>query len=498
MYNIYVGCAGCGRGTPPRRKISVNKERSMELPQEYINKIRSLAGLDADAYLASLDDPPVKALRLNREKLVGDLPHMPELTLTPSPLGHDIYFFDGVAGGKNPLHHAGAYYIQEPAAAMPVLSVPTERGMRVLDLCASPGGKTGQLAEAVGADGFVLSNEYSHKRAMTLVGNIERMGFKNCTVSNSSPDRLCPAYAGVFDLVLVDAPCSGEGMFRREPDAVAAWSPESVAGCAKRQSDILDMAAISVAAGGYLVYSTCTLSPEEDEYNVAAFLARHEDFELTKPRVPDGIPGLSPGIPTDGIDAALCRRAYPHLFPGEGQFFAVMRRGAAPVHSAAKPDNRKRGSVRKNAAPGIYPLSGGELATVREFFREFTDAEICGTPVMFKGSVYLLPDRAPTLSLDGLLSPGVRVGSFERDGRLTPHHQFFSAYGNAARIKPDFAPDDARVAKYLHGETMTLEEAGLPSDSVGWGAICVGGVAAGGIRAAGGTVKNHYPKGLRI
>lgn len=489
---------GSGRLYSPARKISTDKEISMELPQEYINKVRTLAGIDADAYLNALNGAPVRALRLNREKFAGELCSAPELSLVPSPLGHGIYFFEGAAGGKNPLHHAGVYYIQEPSAAMPVLSSPIERGWRVLDLCASPGGKTSQLAEAVGRDGFVLANEYSHKRALTLVGNIERMGFKNCAVSNCAPGELCPAYAGVFDLVLVDAPCSGEGMFRREPEAVAAWSPESVAGCAKRQGEILDMAALSVKGGGYLVYSTCTLSPEEDEDNVASFLARHGDFELAEPLVTDGTAGLSAGIPTDGIDAALCRRAYPHLFPGEGQFFAVMHRRAVSEYSAVMRAEDGRTPRRKGSASDLSPLAKGELSAVREFFKSFTDADIGGTPVMFRGSVYLMPENAPKLSTDGLLVPGVRVGTFERDGRLTPHHQFFSAFGDTARLRLDFAPDDARIAKYLHGETLTFEEADLPSGAAGWGSICVSGAAVGGIRAVGGIIKNHYPKGLRI
>lgn len=455
-----------------------------------------MLGDGADDYFAALDQPPTRALRLNRVKLGDAVPTMADVSLTPAPFGHGIYYFDGVAGGKNPLHHAGAYYIQEPSASLPVLSAPIKEGDTVLDLCASPGGKTGQLAEAVGESGFVLSNEYSRKRALTLLGNVERMGYRNCAVTNASPDELCALYAGVFDVVLVDAPCSGEGMFRREPEAVAAWSSASVAGCAARQRDILECAAIAVADGGYLVYSTCTLSLEEDEENVAAFLASHSEFEQVMPSVPDGVCGLSCGIDTAGMDASMCRRAYPHLFDGEGQFFAMFRRipGTARPLSVHAPRAKKP----RHESGGIEPLAGERLCTVRRFFDSFSSLDIDRTPIIFKDSVYLLPTAAPQLSVAGMIAPGVRVGTIERDGRLTPHHQFFSAFGSTAKLRLMLDPNDARAAKYLHGDAMSADEAEIFSDVSTWGAVLIGGCAVGGIRIAGESIKNHYPKGLRI
>jgi len=181
----------------------------MKLPIEYESRMRDLLGDGADAYFAALDAEPSRSLRLNRVKLTGDLPELSDVVLTPSGIP-DVYLFDGNAGGKNPLHHAGAYYIQELSAMLPVLSASVREGWHVLDLCAAPGGKTGQLAAAVGESGFVVTNEYSSKRARVLLGNVERMGYKNCAVYNSTPDKLCPAFAGKFDMVLVDAPCSGE------------------------------------------------------------------------------------------------------------------------------------------------------------------------------------------------------------------------------------------------------------------------------------------------
>ena len=226
----------------------------MKLPLGYEERMRSLLGDSAEEYFAALDAEPSRSLRINKTKMAGDLPEMPDVTITPSGID-GVYLFDGNAGGKNPLHHAGAYYIQELSAMLPALSAPIEEGWRVLDLCAAPGGKTGQLASAVGEGGFVVTNEYSPKRSRVLLGNVERMGYKNCAVYNSTPDKLCPAFAGKFDLVLVDAPCSGEGMFRKEPDAVQDWSVENSDGCATRQMEIMRSAAAAVKPDGYLLYS---------------------------------------------------------------------------------------------------------------------------------------------------------------------------------------------------------------------------------------------------
>lgn len=461
----------------------------MKLPTDYETRMRELLGDDADAYFAALDHEPVRAMRINRTKLDGDIPKQCDVTLSPSGIP-DVYLFDGAAGGKNPLHHAGAYYIQELSAMLPVLSAPIEKGWYVLDLCAAPGGKTGQLAAATGEGGFVVTNEYSPKRAKVLLGNMERMGYKNCAVYNSTPDKLCPSFSGFFDLVLVDAPCSGEGMFRKEPDAVQDWSIENSDGCAARQMEIIRSAAESVRPGGYLLYSTCTFSPAEDEELLTEFLKTDPRFSLAEICPPEGAGELVCGISTGEYPTELCRRAYPHKVRGEGQFFGLLKRDDSPAVKPTVKSDKKKTRGKGTSEGGIRKLTKAEesaaMLFLREFFREMPDISLC----VLGGDIFICDkDDLPT---DGLLCCGARLGNLARDGRLVPHHHFFSAYGYAAKLKLEMSPDDPLLEKYLHGE-------GFPADDLpaGWGVITVCGCAVGGFRVAGGYLKNHYPKGLR-
>ena len=462
----------------------------MKLPIEYETRMRDLLGDCAEAYFAALDAEPTRAMRINRTKLTGELPDTDGVTLTPSGID-GVYLFDGAAGGKNPLHHAGAYYIQELSAMLPVLSAPIEEGWRVLDLCAAPGGKTGQLASTVGKSGSVVTNEYSPKRAKVLLGNVERMGYRNCSVYNSSPDRLCPAFAGKFDMVLVDAPCSGEGMFRKEPDAVQDWSAENSEGCAIRQLEIMRSAAVSVKPGGYLLYSTCTFSPCEDEELLASFLSEHPQFTVVPVDPPEGAGELACGIEIEGYGTELCRRAYPHKIKGEGQFFGLLRRDDSPVPSPAADKKSKRG--KESSPKGIRPLTKAERQSAEAFLKDFLKA-YDGLPLcVLGGDIFICDDD--TLPADGLLCCGVRLGNIAKDGRLVPHHHFFSAYGDSAKLKLELSPDSPLLEKYLHGEGFPAEDCGITEN--GWGTVTVCGCAVGGFRVAGGYLKNHYPKGLR-
>lgn len=462
----------------------------MKLPKKYEARMRDMLGEDADAYFAALDGESVRALRINRTKLTGELPEIEGVTLSPSGID-GVYLFDGGAGGKNPLHHAGAYYIQELSAMLPVLSAPDMAGWHVLDLCAAPGGKTGQLASAVGEAGSVVTNEYSPKRAKVLLGNVERMGYRNCAVYNSSPDRLCPAFAGKFDLVLVDAPCSGEGMFRKEPDAVQDWSPENSEGCAVRQLEIMRSAAMTVKPGGYLLYSTCTFSPAEDEELLAAFLSEDPRFSLVPVTSPDGAGELVCGISVDGFQTELCRRAYPHKIKGEGQFFGLLRRDDSPAISPATDRKVKRG--KESAPKGIRTLTKAERSSAEAFLRDFLVSYDGLSMCVLGGDIFICDGN--DLPADGLLACGVRLGNIAKDGRLVPHHHFFSAYGDMAKLKLELVPDSPFLEKYLHGEGFPADDCGITEN--GWGVITVCGCTLGGFRIAGGYLKNHYPKGLR-
>lgn len=448
-----------------------------------------------DAFEASLETAPVRGLRINARKGDADAIYAALVdevgTLPPIPFAKDGYTFAAEHIGSSPLHHAGAIYVQEPAAMAPVAAVDIQPHWWVADLCASPGGKSTQIAAQLSEEGLLLSNEYTRSRVPTLCGNLERMGVRRGVVTSMDVPSLSELYEACFDLVVVDAPCSGEGMFRKNPDAVDEWSETSPAFCADRQYGILKSAAKMVKSGGRLIYSTCTFAPEENEWQVARFLAENEEFSLIAPNEAvaavsaDGIAG---GLPEeDGFapapftlteeEAKLCRRFYPHVFDGEGQFVAVMERGEGGEPAFCK--------------DASSPLSKEERSAVEAFLKEALtpDAVKSLTPKLRSrnGMVFVHPDLP--VPGKGVYAAGVNVGSVTK-GRLVPHHQFFSAYGDLFQNRINLAPDDRNLADYLHGDT-------IPADFTGWGVVSVCGSAIGGIKASGGVAKNHYPKGLR-
>lgn len=425
-------------------------------------------GDDYAAFLASYDLPAQKGLRVNRRYLEDerlwallDVPHR------AIPYQWGGYYYQGHLGAS-PLHQAGAYYLQDPSAMLTANAADMPDGALVLDLCAAPGGKSTQLAMA-NRGGIVVSNEIDLGRAKTLLGNVERMGLDNAVVTSLPPAAVEEAFGAIFDVVVVDAPCSGEGMFRKNPAAVDEWSEDNVAMCAARQRDILSHAAGCVKEGGLLVYSTCTFSHDENEGSVRYLLERG-DFALVPP---------TPRVyaATVAGDMPEARRFYPHLGMGEGHFVAVLRR-TTPTDVPPK-------GVPKR------PLTGAEKRCVEDFCRETLGKVPQGELCYVNKSVCLVGPDMP-LPRYGALSAGVKMGELQtgRKGlRLEPHHMFFKCMPLANRL--DLALDDPRVAQYLHGEGIAAD---VPS---GWGVLCVEGCPLGGYKAVDGILKNHYPKGLR-
>lgn len=448
------------------------------LPAAFLDIMRRQLGADLDRFLAAMDQPPKRGLHVNLAKEGAfpseDLaPH-----LSPLPFAHDGYaFLSDETVGAHPLHHAGAFYMQEPSAMLPVCASSVREGMRVLDVCAAPGGKTTQLANRIGRGGLLVSNEISSSRRQILIGNIERMGLSNICVTGTDAAGLAEAFPAFFDLVLVDAPCSGEGMFRKDPAAADEWTAESPHACAVRQREILSYAARTLRPGGELIYSTCTFSVEENEQTVMDFLARHPDFVLSA--VPASVEAVtSPGIPLADapVDLSLCRRAYPHGQVGEGQFLArLVHTGTPELHTE---------SVSYGA-----PLPKADAAVVDAFLKDVLSS-VDGLPpaTLFRGGVTLAPSALPSASF--AYARGVRVGEL-RKGRVVPHHQFFSAYGSLFKRKIDFSLQNPHLFSYLRGETFPCD---LPD---GWAVVTVCGYPLGGIKVTGGIAKNHYPAGLR-
>lgn len=437
------------------------------LDAEFIDRMKKLLGEEGfKEYEKELSRESKRAFRVNPLKT----PRVFPFEVSDIPYCEHGYYFDIDKIGTHPLHHAGAIYVQEPAAMVPVASVRVKSDFRILDTCASPGGKSTQAAAYLGDDGFIISNEISSKRAKVLSGNFERLGLKNAVVTSTDVATLTHDLHDFFDLVIVDAPCSGEGMFRKEPDALKDWSVENVLMCAKRQKDILESACLAVAGGGYLLYSTCTFAPEENEDTVNAFLKGHPEFTLVSPD-----PSVLP-YTVSGIDNDKMRRFYPHISAGEGQFTALMQkeegeRGEWRGDSLLKPLTKEERSATENLLDD----------TLEEYNKDFL--------FKFKDNIVYINPEIPVPDKI-TYSAGVTVGEFKK-GYIQPHHSLFSAMGQSFKRKLDLDYDDKRLNAYLMGESIFAD------CENGYVAILVSGVALGGGKAVNGQIKNHYPKGLR-
>ncbi len=421
----------------------------INLPEKFLTRMKSALGADFSLFLKSYDQPAVKGVRVNTLKISAE----DFLKISPFPLERvewekSAFYAAAESLGKSVYHAAGLYYAQEPSACAPVPALGVQRGDVTLDLCAAPGGKSTQIAQYLGGEGLLVSNEINFPRAKILSQNIERLGVKNAVVVNAHPDVLCTKFAGFFDKVLVDAPCSGEGMFRKDPAAVSEWSEAAVKACAVRQRAVLQSAYVALAAGGTLVYSTCTFSPEEDEEQVEAFLSAHPDCTLLK-----------------------TEKLYPHEVRGEGHFFAAIKKAG---EKACDVPTMK--TVVPNADEKVYRQ--WERDNLREKF---------GRLHCVDGVLYSLPENCPDLNGLRVLRAGVRLGEVSH-GLFTPSHSL------AMCLEKDGAPsvevDEAEALKYLSGLTFG-------ADGKGWKLAVFNGFPLGWCKVSDGVAKNRYPKGLR-
>ncbi len=446
----------------------------MNLPEAFLRRMAQFPSVNMDEFRACYEVPPRRGLRRNPLKCTQEqLTEGLGWALAPSPFSPLSYYLpeeaDGV--GRTALHHAGAFYVQEPSASSAVTVLDPQPGDRVLDLCAAPGGKSTQIAGLLNGEGVLWSNEIMANRAEILLSNMERLGVRNAVVSSARPDVLCPALAGFFDRVLVDAPCSGEGMFGRDPQAIADWSEEHVAACAVRQRKIMESAAEAVRQGGVLVYSTCTFSKEENEGLICAFLQDHPEFELVDCGVAFGRPAEAAF--GDGVtDITKARRILP-MDGGAGHFIAKMIR-----------------TGENDAFPRPYEYPKKDVPGAKELFKELFSCKCWGIPAQVGQRVVLLPEGLPRMDKLGVLRAGVVLAEVKKN-RLEPDHGVFAAAraGEARRVLA-LPPDGPATEAYLRGEEV-------PCDEKGYTAVTVGGVVVGFGKASGGMLKNKYPKGLR-
>ena len=427
------------------------------LPQAFLQRIQAQLGNEYEDFLQSLERPRAVALRFN--PLKGAQPQLPFVgdNVPWEPQG---YYYDPAARpGLHPYHEAGVYYLQEASAMSAVAMLDPQPGERVCDLCAAPGGKTTQIAGRMAGEGFLLCNEYSPKRAKILSQNIERLGVSNALVTNETVDRLAQKLPGFFDRVLIDAPCSGEGLFRKEADAVTDWSQETVEMCAQRQAGILDAGATLLRPGGRLVYSTCTFAPEENEQAVTGFLARNPDFSLENVAAPWFTPA--------GVGQF---RLWPHKLLGEGHFVAVLRKTG---------DEEVQGSI----------CPGEKLPKEwMQFSKELGILLPEGKAISFGPTLYWAPPQMPELKGLKVLRPGLQLGEVKKD-RFEPAHAL-ALWLRECRNTVSLAADSPQIKAYLHGEV-------LPAESKGWCLVQVDGYSIGWGKGDGKMLKNHYPKGLR-
>lgn len=459
----------------------------LPLPEKFLARMRELLGEDYPAFLAAEAQTPVRGVRVNPIKAAPDTyPQEHTLPLERLSYGAGTYLLHEEGGaiplGATASHHAGEIYVQDPGAMSAVAAVTVARGARVIDLCAAPGGKAGQVAAAIGEEGLLVANEYVMKRARTAVENLERLGLTRALVTSQDTARLAELWQGVFDLVLCDAPCSGEGMFRKDEGAVREWSPENVQQCARRQQQILENAAALVAPGGQLLYSTCTYAPEENEETVLAFLDRHPDFTLIPVR--EEVAAVTrPGLPlrsAGGQSLTLTRRFYPHVAPGEGQFLALMQRSTQASVS---------GFLYKDAAKG---LTREEEKLVDAFLADNLLVRPRGRLIRQGDQIWLAPEDIP-LPPCPLLIAGVLLGEL-RGRLLVPSHHCFSALGHLFRRQEALTEADDRLSRYLCGEEIEARD----TQQSGYVAILYRSAPLGGGKCSGGRIKNHYPKGLRM
>ncbi len=447
-----------------------------ELPLEFSERMKKLLGNEFENYIKAVNSSPIRAFRVNTDKIsLEDFKKINIFSNEKIPFVNNGYYLDYDKIGNHPYHHAGMIYVQEPGAMAPAECIDINPDWKILDMCAAPGGKSTQLKNKLGENGVLVSNEIIPSRCKILTGNIERLGLRNCVITCMDTEKLAKTFPKAFDLVMCDAPCSGEGMFRKEEIAVAEWSIDNVIKCAERQSEILDNAAKLVKNGGYIIYATCTFSLEENEMVVDKFLKNHSEFELIP--VNDKVKTHTVnGIKFEGCECeniCLSRRFYPHVGKGEGQFMAVLHNTLETLPEQTK---NKHAKVR--------------IDDIVENFLDDTLSNYDKSHVMmYNGNpVYFTPDFE--IPKGAAFCCGVTIGEIKKN-YILPHHQFFMAMGKDFKRKINLSAESDATKKYLHGEEFETDCAN------GWAVVTVDGCTVGGVKVVNGRAKNHYPKGLR-
>ena len=461
----------------------------MNLPSAFEEKMKYLLGAEYNNYLDCFDEPRHYGLRVNTAKIsVEDFLKISPWPLKKIPWIHNGFYYDGenCQPAKHPYYFAGLYYLQEPSAMTPADRLPIEPGDKVLDVCAAPGGKATELGARLNGTGVLAANDLSNSRAKGLLKNIELMGIGNVLVLSEEPGKLIPYFTEYFDKILIDAPCSGEGMFRKDHKMIRAWEEHGPDYFAKIQKSIITQAAQMLKPGGMILYSTCTFSPEENEQTIEYLLEQYSDFDVCEI---EGYEGFTCGMPevTASKDKRLSRtvRIFPHRMKGEGHFLALLQKHAAADSDTLTASDVKNTTGRKKLPEDLTDF----LADIR---REFDP----GRFDIRADKVYYMPEDLPALNGIRFLRTGLFLGELKKR-RFEPSQAF------AMNLKKEEYPriidlpvSDERVIKYLKGETLDVEDLVSPKEK-GWYLVCVDGYPLGFGKLAGQVLKNKYLPGWR-
>ena len=460
----------------------------MKLPEEFVNKMKGLMDEEFNSYLESYNKPRFYGLRVNTLKIsVEEFLKISPFHLEPVPWTTDgFYYKEGDNPGRHPYYYAGLYYIQEPSAMLPGAVIGVKPGDKVLDLCAAPGGKTVQMAAQMKGKGLLVANDINPERVKALVKNIELCGVRNAVVMNETPDKLAKNFEGYFDKILVDAPCSGEGMFRKDEDAIKSWEKYKCEKCSGMQWDILQQVDKMLKPGGSILYSTCTFSPEEDELMIEKFMDEYRgNYELLEIPKTGGIEGGRTQWSNGTYDFSKAARLWPHKLNGEGHFAALIKK----IDKTSQ-DGRLRRWEKSNAINDANDLRNfnPELAN---FIEDNTSLNLQGQVFQKGSNIYYLPESCPDLAGLKVAKFGWYLGEMGPKGFIPSHSFAISLCNDEIKNKINFAVDSREANSYLKGETLIV------SGEKGYTGICVDGYLLGWAKQTGDMLKNLYPKGWR-
>lgn len=457
----------------------------MDLPEGFVSKYQKIFGDEAPAFFASLAGEVNKGFRLNTLK---ENPRAVALDLA-HPIAYVPTGYYGAVSGRSLEHLAGYVYSQEPSAMYVGEAAGIVPGERVLDLCAAPGGKATQVAAKLAGQGLLVANEIDRKRAAILSENIERVGASNVVVLNEDPHTLAEKLPGFFDKILVDAPCSGEGMFRKNPQAVEYWHPDYPAECAQRQRKILADAVKMLRHGGQLIYSTCTFAPEEDEQIIAWLLQQYEYFSVVPLKKWRGMDSGMPQLADNNQQLSGTVRLFPHHFKGEGHFIAKLQ--------DQRPREQRKPKRKKKIKQHVFRKP---TSSERVLWASFAHDVLTGDDVIpvsalrcWGERLYWSPDDSPDLDDMRFVRPGLELGIFKKK-------RFEPSYALALYLKTQQAArvlyfDHEQWESYVQGNTIAYSKADLVN---GWYLLCCENKGFSFGKLVNGTVKNFFPKGLRL